>query len=153
MWDPAAVTPDAEIAVRRLVARYCDAVARFDADVYAGLWTPAAVWETARGDIVGRDAIVATYSKLRSRYDLCVQQVLSGWVEPGRPGDGPGRLRGTWQIREAERRHDGEGVELYGIYRDVCVETPDGWQFERRGFDALYRGPLSLPGQVFTLPD
>ena len=56
---------------------------------------------------------------------------------------------GTWQIREVQRTHDGDGVELYGIYRDVCVEAPDGWRFARRRFDALYRGAITLPGTVF----
>jgi hypothetical protein len=143
------MSPETELAVRRLVARYCDAVARFDAEVFGSLWAPDAVWETDRGDIVGREKILATYTKLRSRYSLCVQQILSGWVEPGEASDGPGRVRATWQIREAELTHAGEGIELYGIYRDVCEETADGWQFARRRFDALYRGPLSLPGQVY----
>ena len=141
--------PRDEMAVRQLVARYCDAVARFDADLYGRLWTVDAVWETDRNDIVGRDAVLATYTKLRARYALCIQQVLSGFVEDGGPDDPPGALRGTWQIREVERTLDGEGIELYGIYRDVCVERPDGWQFARRRFDALYRGPVAVPGKVF----
>jgi hypothetical protein len=140
------------MGVRQLAARYCDAVARFDADLYASLWTADAVWETTRGDIVGREDIVGTYSKLRARYELCLQQLLAGIVEDGRPEDPPGGLRATWHIREVERKLDGEGIELYGTYRDVCVEGPDGWQFARRRFDALYRGPLPLPGTVFEPP-
>ena len=57
----------AEAGVRRLVGRYCDAVARFDRELFGSLWTPDAVWATVGGDIVGRERIVSTYAKLRSR--------------------------------------------------------------------------------------
>jgi hypothetical protein len=142
------------MGVRQLAARYCDAVVRFDADLYGSLWTADAVWETTRGDIVGRDAILGTYTKMRARYALCLQQLLSGFVEDGRPdeGDPPGALRATWHIREVERTNDGEGIELFGTYRDVCVAGSDHWQFARRRFEALYRGPLALPGTVFERP-
>jgi hypothetical protein len=140
------------MGVRQLAGRYCDAVVRFDPDLYGSLWTADAVWETTRGDIVGREDILATYTKMRARYALCLQHLLSGVVEDGRPEDGdpPGALRATWHIHETERTLDGEGIELYGTYRDVCVPGPDGWQFARRRFDALYRGPLALPGKVFA---
>jgi hypothetical protein len=136
------------MAVRQLVARYCDAVARFDADLFAALWTADAVWETAERDFVGRDVVAKVFTKARGRYALALQQVLSGLVEERGPDDPPGALRATWQIREVQRTHDGEGVELYGTYRDVCVEGGDGWQFARRRFDPLYRGPIALPGTV-----
>ena len=31
-------------AIRRLIARYCDAVLRFDRDAFAQTWAAAAVW-------------------------------------------------------------------------------------------------------------
>jgi hypothetical protein len=144
-----ALDPVDEMGVRQLAARYCDAVARFDVDLYGSLWTDDAVWETTRGDIVGRDAVLATYTKLRARSRLSVQALLAGVVEDGRAGDPPGALRATWHIREFGLPTQGEPYELIGTYRDVCVPGPDGWQFARRAFEPLYRGPVAMPGTVF----
>ena len=140
--------PRDEMAVRNLVGRYCDAVARFDAELFTSLWTDDAVWATAERDFVGREVIAKVFAKARGRFALALQQVMSGFVEDGRPDDPPGALRATWQIREVQLPHDGEGVELYGTYRDVCVPGPDGWRFARRRFDALYRGPIALSGTI-----
>jgi SnoaL-like domain len=147
--------PRDEMGVRQLVGRYCDAVARFDAALYGSLWTEDAVWASGERAVESRDAIVKVYGKARARYALCVQQILSGFVEDGRPGDGPGALRATWQVREVQWPHEGDGVELYGAYHDVCVPGPsptDGWRFAVRRFEAFYRGPLAVPGTVLGPP-
>jgi hypothetical protein len=147
--------PRDEMGVRQLVGRYCDAVARFDRELYASLWTDDAVWASGERAVEGRDAIVKVYGRARARYALCLQQILSGFVEGGRPEDGPGALRGTWHVREVQWPHEGDGVELYGVYRDVCRPGPgdgDGWRFAVRRFEAFYRGPVSLPGSVLARP-
>ena len=140
------------MGVRHLVGRYCDAVVRFDAELYGALWTADAVWASDQRSIGGRDAIVAVYAKARARFGLCFQQVLSGFVEDGRPEDGLGALRATWHVREVQRTPEGDGAELYGAYHDVCVPGSNGWQFARRRFEAFYRGPLALAGTVFERP-
>lgn len=152
----------AEAGVGRLVARYCDAVARFDRELFASLWTPDAVWATTRGDIVGRERITATYVKLRSGYEFSIQSLLSGTVDVAPDG---GSARARWQIRELGRTTSGEGMELYGVYTDDCVPAVDAaaeagpgaepgrrWQFARRRFDPLYRSAIVLTGDATPFP-
>ncbi len=160
--EPAAILV-AESGVGRLVARYCDAVARFDRELFASLWTPDAVWATTRGDIVGRERITATYVKLRSGYELSIQSLLSGTVDIAPDGRS---ARARWQIREIGRTTSGEGLELYGVYTDDCVPAVDDpavdpavddsdtrrWQFARRRFDPLYRGAIALTGDATAFP-
>jgi len=66
-----------------LVGRYADAVLRFDADRFAALWTEDAEWVVAGGEpLRGRGTIVETFVRARSGFRLCVQEIMSGYVEP-----------------------------------------------------------------------
>ena len=62
-----------------LVARYVEAVALFDRELYRSVWTDDAVWVVdGRGSFVGPDAITELYVELRGRQELAVQRVMSG---------------------------------------------------------------------------
>ena len=131
--------------IEDLVGRYCDAVLRFDPEVFASTWCEAAVWSIpGKGDVVGRDAIVETYSSIRATYRRCVQEVLNGVVTPA----GPDRAAARWQVRELQWRPDGTASELIGVYHDDVVRSEEGWQFAHRDFELVYNGPLDLPGRL-----
>jgi hypothetical protein len=131
-----------EEAVRNLTGRYCAAVVDFDRDVFGACWMTDAQWH-ARGNVIeGRDRIVRVFEKLRGQYSLCVQELLSGVIEPASETE----AAATWQIRELQFPIDGAGVQLIGIYADLCVLDGDRWRFASRSFRELYRGPLDTSG-------
>jgi hypothetical protein len=140
----------ARAAVGDLVAAYCDAVTRADADDFGRCWTADATWVIpGTGEVAGRDAIVGHFATTRANYDLCVQELLSGRVTVAADG---GRADGRWYVRELQHTSDRTGGELIGIYDDVVTRDDDGWRFARRGFHLLYRGRLEMPGRVYRLP-
>lgn len=129
-------------AIRKLVARYCDAVLRFDAEAFGATWAPDAVWHIPGGDDVhGREAITRTYAEIRALYPMCVQEILSSIIEP------EGRARTT--VRELQWRPEGEGSQLIGVYDDTFSGPPDAPLFASRRFTLLYRGPADLSGRLY----
>ena len=133
--------------VRALVARSCDAVARADVEAWTACWCDDGIWTIpGRGPVVGRSELRAAFVALSAEFDLCVQEVLSGWVEVS--GD---RATARWYLHETQRGVNG-GQEVLGCYDDTVVRDEHGWRFARRRFWVLYRGPRDLPGQVFRRP-
>ena len=134
--------------VRDLVARYCDAVTRFDIDAWAACWDAAAVWVVpGTGELRGRPEIVEWFTRTRATYDLCIQELLSGRVDVDVDGS---TARARWYVRELQHSLDGSGGELVGVYDDaMACGFDDRWCFTRRGFHLLYRGRRELPGRVY----
>jgi ketosteroid isomerase-like protein len=129
-------------AVRTLVARYCDAVLRFDSEAFAATWAEDAVWHIPGADDVhGRDAIAAKYSEIRVLYPMCVQELLSALIDPAG--------RGRFTVRELQWRPDGDGSQLIGVYDDTFSGPPDLPLFASRRFTILYRGPVDLSGRLY----
>lgn len=137
--------------VRNLAGRYCDAVLRGDRDRFANCWTADAEWVVPGGEVLaGRDAIVDRFLELRRLSVLCVQELLSGVIEPGEASGADAVA--TWQIRETQRRSDGWVICTVGVYQDVMRRDDDGaLRFARRQFDLVYRGPLNYAGRVWRL--
>ena len=128
-------------AVRGLVGRYCDAVARFDVEAFASTWAPDATWFLPTGqEIRGREGIVELYRETRSRYALCIQEILSSLVDPA------GRAR--WYVREFQWREGAEGSQLIGVYDDSLSGAATAPRFASRRFTLLYRGPADLSGRL-----
>ncbi len=134
------------LAVQNLIGRYCEAVLRADPELFAPCWTDDAEWcIPGEGVVVGREAIVETFFRLRTGYRQCVQQVLNATIEPGDDGTATARV----QVRELQWRTDGTGSELIGVYHDDVVIGDDGRAaFSRRDFEMLYRGPVDLSGTL-----
>jgi hypothetical protein len=134
-------------AIRELVARYVEAVALFDVELYRSVWTADSVWGVdGRGDISGPDAITELFVQLRGRQELAVQRVMSGRAHVD--GDhGAGR----WIIHSLTRT-EGRGEELLGVYDDRYRRDDGAWRFVRRDFSPLYRGRHDLPGRVWAPP-
>jgi hypothetical protein len=146
-YDPA-MHPIAELdhAVRNLTGRYCDAVTRFDLDLFGRCWTADAAWVVPNViTTVGRDDIVELFGSLRTGFTLCVQELLSGVIEPVDDGSA---AEARWQIRELQWAADRPARCLLGTYTDRIVLEDGSWRFARRQFDELYRGPTDLSGRV-----
>jgi uncharacterized protein (TIGR02246 family) len=138
---------DDELAIRDLVARYVEAVATGDAELYRSVWAPDAVWDVdGRGRFQGPDAITELFVKLRVGQEFAIQRLVSGRVLA--QGDAG---RGRWVIHSLTRT-DGQGSELAGLYDDRYARTAGGWRFVERVFHPLYRGPVALEGRTFAPP-
>jgi ketosteroid isomerase-like protein len=138
---------ESDQGVRALVARSCDAVARGDVDAWSACWRDDGTWVLPGvGTMVGRAALRDAFASWSADFDLCVQEVLSGWVD--RDGD---HASARWYLRETQRSSDG-GHELLGCYDDTVVHDEHGWRFAHRRFWVLYRGSRDLSGQVFRRP-
>lgn len=138
-----------DCAVRNLTARYCDAVARNDSDLFVSLWTSDADWVAAGHVTSGRDRIARVFGRLRGEYVLCTQELMSGYVVPVACTEGlPHAAEARWQIRELQWKVGSPVSCVMGIYRDHLVVDDGEWRFARRQFDILYRGPVDLTGAV-----
>jgi SnoaL-like domain len=137
---------DFVVGVHQLLGRYCTAILRNNTASVAETWTADAVWCIPGAKLVeGREAIVRTFSRIRSTYVLCVQEILNTVVDvrDGRSATG------TVQIRELQWRPDGTGSELIGVYHDEVVRADgDRCQFHRRDFELLYDGPVAMLGRL-----
>jgi hypothetical protein len=134
--------------VRDLVAHLLDAVARGDVDAWVRCWHPDGVWVLPGvGEVRGTDALREKFATLRAEYELCVQELLFGWVDV--TGD---RATGRWYLRELQRSRRGTGQELLGCYDDAVVRDAGRWVFTGRRFWVLYRGPRLLAGDVLRPP-
>ncbi len=154
--DPAVVDPVAiDLVVRNLTARYCDAVARNDGELFASLWATDADWVVPGArKTSGRERIARVFAKLRGDYVLCTQELMSGYVVP-RPslGGSAPSAEARWQIREYQWKADAPVSCVLGIYSDHLVIEDGAWRFARRQFDILYRGPVDLTGALTPVSD
>jgi uncharacterized protein (TIGR02246 family) len=140
-------TADDELAIRNLVARYCDAVCRRDADAWAATWAEDCTWDLGGGRVVrGRQAALDLWTTAIARYPWVAQLAPTGMVEV--LGD---TARGTWWVLELNHLADGSGALHLGHYADEYRRTGQGWAFASRRFSMVYRGPLD-PGTVVPLP-
>jgi hypothetical protein len=143
------MTPIAELdhAVRNLTGRYCEAVVRFDLELFSSCWSDDAAWIVPNvKTTTGRSDIVALFSALRGEYRLCVQELLSGVIEPA--DDHGLAADACWQVRELQWPVDGAVRCVIGSYTDHVVLDGGSWRFARRRFDLLYRGPVDLSARV-----
>jgi ketosteroid isomerase-like protein len=138
-----------ERAIRRLVARYSDAVSRRDEADWAATWSDEAVWDVGIAKATGREAIVETWKRLMGSFRFVSQLPQSGLVEV--TGD---EATGVWHFLELGWPAEGPGTVTLGHYRDVYERSPTGaWRFRSRVFRIVYMGPGDLSGHVLGHPD
>jgi uncharacterized protein (TIGR02246 family) len=132
-----------ELAIRRLVARYCHAVATQDDDAWANTWTEDGEWSVLGRSVSGRTQILDWYRKLVASFRFVVQRATDGLIDVD--GD---RATGRWIVSEYLQGRDGGPGLTVGIYEDAYQRDPDGvWRFARRHFEALYLGAPDLSGE------
>ncbi len=140
----------AYLASQSLLGRYCEAVLRFDLDLFASCWTGSAEWSIpGEGLISGREAIIRTFADLRSTYQQCMQHVVGSAIDVSARG----AAKAVTQVREVQWRRDGSASELMGVYHDdITVVAPGEARYWRRDFELIYSGEASLPGKLHGMP-
>ncbi len=133
--------------IRKLVARYSDAVTRNDADAWIATWTDDGVWDVGIAKAAGRDAVLTTWQKLMGHFRFVTQLPQSGVIEID--GD---VAAGTWHYLEIGWPSEGPGTLTIGHYVDGYARTAEGWRFSERIFRILYMGPGDLSGSPVGSP-
>jgi hypothetical protein len=138
-----ALDPADELAIRRLVHRYADAVVRRDAAAWASCWAERSSWDLGGGrSVESKEQITALWRRAMGGMAAVVQMVHNGTAETADDAD---RATGRWYIDERFRRADGTHGILLAHYDDEYVREADGeWRFARRALVAHYNGPPDL---------
>ena len=136
--SPTALPVEDELAIRNLLARYADAVARRDADAWVGTWAPDCVWDLGGGRVThGQQETLELWRTSIAKYPWVVQVPASGLLELV-----DGEARGTWYVIEFNNLVDGTGVLHVGHYRDTYTQVDGQWRFATRAFHLMYRGAM-----------
>jgi ketosteroid isomerase-like protein len=127
---------ETESAIRRLVALYCDAVNRRDADAAGMLFAPDAAIQIADfPGIAGADAITEGMRQTFAHHAFLRQQCDTGLIDVD--GDS---ARARLSVFEASHKAGDEGVSLiFGFYEDEYVRLAAGWRFWRRRYILQFR--------------
>jgi len=132
-----------ERAIRRLVARYCHAIAERDDDAWAATFAEDAEWRVLGAVVAGREQILAHYRKLVSGVRWVVQVTHDGIVDVD--GD---TAHGRWLILEFLQWSNGTGGQNVARYQDDYVRGADGeWRFARRELHVTYFGKADLSSE------
>ena len=136
-----------ERAIRALVARYLDAVSRFDATALAATWATDGQWHLGPRTVVGRDAIVELWKQIISRYESRIVQLMVESHVDAAPSGATGRFTFLEFARKAGESKD--HVEV-GRYADTFARENGQWVFSQRRFTLIYRSWIAA-GE-FRLP-
>ncbi|MGE4605861.1 MAG: nuclear transport factor 2 family protein [Myxococcota bacterium] len=138
----------AELAIRSLVARYSDAVARRDEADWGATWAPDGEWQIMGTVQQGREDVVKFWVQLMGTVPFVVQVPSFGTVSID--GD---RANGRWYVTEYGKTVDERPSLTLGVYHDQYKRLDAKWLFARRRFDILYMGPPDLTGMTLPFPE
>lgn len=117
------------LALRELLDSYSDAVNRLDADAWAATWSDDARWLFRGSEVIGREAIVATWRDAMARFDAVWFSAFPGMIDID--GDEATMRSHTLEYLAPA----GAAPKLqYGIYEDRAVRAGEGWRFAVRAF-------------------
>jgi hypothetical protein len=158
------VSADDELAIRRLVAIYSDAITCRDPAAAATVFAEDGVLHAFSGpEVVGRDNIrEALGGRSRARSDAEAPSVATAPAEPGFSiqltrfvavdfhGD---TANGRSYYLEFSRGPERDSVGRYstGVNEDTYVRTPEGWRIARRRLTRNYVGDMMFPGKTTSL--
>jgi ketosteroid isomerase-like protein len=134
-----------ELEIRKLVARYANAVTAIDANAWVDTWAEDGSWTIGGGTSTGHEALRATWTHLISFFDIVVQLPQHALLDIS--GD---QGTGRWSMVEMGRaKDDGPPSITLGTYTDVYRREAAGWKFAERQFDFTYSGASDLSGHWF----
>jgi ketosteroid isomerase-like protein len=130
-----------ELAIRDLVARYIDAVNRYNPSDWAATWSESASWNLMGMEVAGRDAIVELWSGAMSGFEFAIMMLNSGTLDID--GD---TVSGRWYVTEHLKPVEGDANITLGVYDDRYVREGDQWLFARRHYNVMYQGAADYSG-------
>ncbi len=128
-------SPATENALRQLLARSCDAVVRNDALAFGGCFAADGIWLLEK-PTNGREAIVATFTKLMTGFKWVVQTAPNAVFEIDESvGHGTGRV----VVHELyDSKKSGPGA-IVGVYHDEYQRVGNTWLFAQRRLEVISR--------------
>jgi ketosteroid isomerase-like protein len=141
-----ALDPTDDLAIRRLVHRYADAVIHRDAAAWASCWAEQSSWDLGRGrNVESKEEIIALWRQAMGGMASVVQMAHNSAADAT---EDPDRATGRCYIDERYRRADGTNGILLAHYDDEYVREADGeWRFARRALVAHYSGAPDLSSE------
>ena len=125
-----------ELAIRGLIARYCDAVNRYDGAAWAATWAPDGQWHFLGQVHQGRDTILAFWSSVMAQLDFAIMHAGGACLDI----DG-NSARGRWYTQEIVRTRGETGRSIVGVYDDTYRRCERGWLIQARRYHKLYEAP------------
>ncbi len=135
-----------ELALRDLMARYVDAVNRYDEQAWIATWAEDGVWDLLGTPVEGRDAILGMWQQMMATFEYALLFPNSCHFEF--EGDS---AAGHWYLHEYTRDGEGNASAILSRYNDTYVRQQGQWLFKRRAYQFIYNGPPDFSG-AFTRP-
>jgi len=120
------------LAIRELIDRYNDAIARFDAEAWGETWTEDAEWELMGLAVNGRESIVGLWQKTMQQFDFVVFRAVPGAIEIS--GD---EATGRVWAHEVIQPKGAELRTMHGRYDDTYAKSGGEWRFRSRRYQVL----------------
>ena len=139
-------SPEDEMALRNLMARYSDAVNRVDADAWIATWAEDAVWNLLGNPVSGKDNILALWKQMMSSFEFALMLPSTCLFEVD--GD---TASGHWYLTEYTRDPEGAASTVLSRYTDTYTREEGQWLFQSRDYSFIYNGPADLSG-TYTPP-
>lgn len=131
--EKAVVAPATDIALRQLIARYCDAVIRKDTATYTSLWAHDSVW-TIDKPVNGRDAIGTAFDKAMKAFAWVVHSAPNAVFEVD---EAAGTASGRVTVSEQFKLAKGGAGSMLGVYHDRYVRLQGTWLFSERSLETI----------------
>ena len=135
-----------ELALRNLMSRYIDAVARRDGDAWAATWCEDATWSFPGSEVSGSASILALWRQMMEGFDFALMMPSSCLFEID--GD---TASGHWYIQEHTRDREGNCAMLLSRYRDRYRREDGEWRYLSREYQIIYHGSPDLSGTYMPL--
>jgi len=130
-----------ELALRNLMARYIDAVNRYDEEAWAATWAPDSVWNLLGNPVEGRDNILGLWRQMMQTFEFAIMMPSSSLFEVD--GD---TATGHWYLHEYTRDLEGNASTILSRYLDTYVKREGQWLYQSREYNFIYNGAPDLTG-------
>ena len=135
-----------ELGLRNLMARYVDAVNRYDPEAWIDTWAQDSSWNLLGNPVVGRDNILALWQQMMATFEYALLLPSSCLFDVD--GD---TASGHWYLHEYSRDLEGNRSTIVSRYDDTYVKQDGRWLFASREYAFIYNGPPDFSGD-FTRP-
>jgi uncharacterized protein (TIGR02246 family) len=137
-----------ESAIRALVARYCDAVNRYDARGWGDTWAPDGQWLFLQQVHEGRASIVEFWTSVMEQLDFAVMLANSALIHVECE-----RATGRWYTQEIVRTKGEQGRSIVGVYDDHYRRVEGQWLIQSRRYHKLYEAPTDSREVHYPYPN
>jgi ketosteroid isomerase-like protein len=139
-------TPEDELALQNLMARYVDAVNRSDGTSWAATWAEDTSWNLLGTEVQGRDNILALWQQMMGGFEFALMMPSSSLFEI----DGES-ASGHWYLQEFTRDKNGDSGMVLSRYLDTYSRIDGQWLYQSRHYAFIYQGPAELSGNYTPL--